>query len=125
MKGRDWVISLPSFGECVDYRIRTQHKLQARWDIGIYLGIRLHTIEKIIGTPQGVVVVQSIRRKPADQQWHADLIEKLVGTPWAPSPGKQKNNQEALKLPEAVSIDVEQPALEPKPVESAEAKPHF
>ena len=125
LKGRDWVISLPSCGECVDYRVRTQHKLEARWDIGIYLGIRLHTTEKIIGTPQGVVVVQSIRRKPADQQWNADLIEKLVGTPWAPSPGKQKNNQEALELPEAVSIDVEQPAVEPKPVESAEMKPHF
>ena len=125
LKGRDWVISLPSCGECVDFRVRTQHKLEARWDIGIYLGIRLHTTEKIIGTPQGVVVVQSIRRKPADQQWNADLIEKLVGTPWAPSPGKQKNNQEALELPEAVSIDVEQPAVEPKPVESAEMKPHF
>ena len=48
-----------------------------------------------------------------------------MGTPWAPSPGKQKNNQEALELPEAVSIDVEQPAVEPKPVESAEMKPHF
>ena len=125
LKGRDWVISLPSFGECVDYRVRTQHKLEARWDIGIYLGIRLHTTEKIIGAPQGVVVVQSIRRKPADQQWNADLIEKLVGTPWAPSAGKQKSNQEALELPEAVSIDVEQPAVEPRPVESAEMKPHF
>ena len=41
------------------------------------------------------------------------------------SPGKQKSNQEALELPEAVSIDVEQPAVEPKPVESAEMKPHF
>ena len=28
LKGRDWVISLPSFGECVDYRVRTQHKLE-------------------------------------------------------------------------------------------------
>ena len=46
LKGRDWVISLPSFGECVDYRVRTQHKLEARLDIGIYLGIRLHTTEK-------------------------------------------------------------------------------
>ena len=57
LKGRDWVISLPSCRECVDYRVRTQHKLEARWDIGIYLGIKLHTTEKIIGTPQGVVVV--------------------------------------------------------------------
>ena len=99
--------------------------MEARWDIGIYLGIRLHTTEKIIGTPQRVVVVQTIRRKPADQQWNADLNEKPVCSPWAPSPGKQENNQEALELPEAVSIDVEQPTVEPKPVESAEMKPHF
>ena len=70
-------------------------------------------------------MVQSTRRKPADQQWNADLIEKRVGTPWAPSPGKQKSNQEALELPEAVSIDVEQPAVEPKPVDSAEMTPDF
>ena len=93
--------------------------------MGIYLGIRLHDYIQLRRSLEGVVVVQSIRRKPTDQQWNADLIEKLVGTPWAPSPGKQKNNQEALVLPEAVSIDVEQPAVEPRPVESAEMKPHF
>ena len=41
LKGRDWVISLPSFGECVDYRVHTQHKLEARWDIDFYLGERI------------------------------------------------------------------------------------
>ena len=31
LKGRDWVISLPSFGECVAYRVSAQHKLEVRW----------------------------------------------------------------------------------------------
>ena len=30
LKGRDWVISLPSFGECVDYRVRTQHTVGSK-----------------------------------------------------------------------------------------------
>ena len=42
--------------------------LDARRDTCMFLSIRLHTTEKIIGTSKGVVVVQSVRRKPADQQ---------------------------------------------------------
>ena len=59
---------MPAFGECMDYRVKTAPKLEARWDAGIYLRIQVHATEKMIGTPKGVVVVQSIRRKPEDQQ---------------------------------------------------------
>ena len=38
IRGRDWNIALPPFGECVDYRVRTNHKLEVRWDTGIFLG---------------------------------------------------------------------------------------
>ena len=124
VKGRDWQLALPVFGECVDYRVKTVHKLEARWDSGIFLGIRLNTTEKIIGTPKGVVVVQSVRRKPEDQQWNAELIKSLVGTPWAPSPEKAKKPQEALELPEPVSIEAEQPSVEVD-TSVAEMKPHY
>jgi len=43
IKGRDWNIALPPFGECIYYRVRTSHKLDVRWDTGIFLGIRLLT----------------------------------------------------------------------------------
>ena len=46
-----------SFGECVYYRVRPTHKLDVRWDTGIFLGICLHTTEKITGTSKGVVLV--------------------------------------------------------------------
>ena len=113
------------FGECVDYRVKTNHKLEPRWDNGILLGVRLHTTEKIIGTPQGVVVVQSIRRKPPDSQWNAELIDQLVGTPWAPNPSKTKEARDSLELPEPVAIEVEQPSVDIVPVEPEESKPHF
>ena len=88
------------------------HKIEARCDASIYLGIRLHMMEKIIGTPKGVFVVESIRRKPEDQWWHAEVIKSLVGTPWARSPEKAKKPQEALELLDPVSIEAEQPSTE-------------
>ena len=27
IKGRDWTVALPAFGECVDFRVKTNHKL--------------------------------------------------------------------------------------------------
>ena len=71
LKGRTWQIALPSFGEIVDYRRRAKSKLDARWQEGVYLGLRLTSSEKIIGTPSGILVVQSIRRKPADKQFQS------------------------------------------------------
>ena len=41
IRGRDWNIALPPFGECVDYRVRTNRKLDYCWDTGLFLGIRL------------------------------------------------------------------------------------
>ena len=83
IKGRDWTVALPAFGECVDFRVKTNHKLEPLWESGIFLGVRLHTTEKIIGTPKGVVVVQSVRRKPDDQQWNLQLLQSVTG-PWPP-----------------------------------------
>ena len=111
-------LHFPSVGECVDFRVKTNHKLEPRWESGIFLGVRLHTTEKIIGTPKGVVVVQSVRRKPDDQQWNLQLLQSVTGTPWAPNPAKQKEPREALELPEPVSIEPEQPEEEVKQVEN-------
>jgi len=90
IKGRDWTVALPSVGECVDFRVKTNHKLEPRWESGIFLGVRLHTAEKIIGTPKGVVVVQSVRR---NQQWNLQLLQSLTGTPWPPIQQSRKSQE--------------------------------
>ncbi|CAE7686814.1 GIP, partial [Symbiodinium sp. CCMP2456] len=109
LKGRDWAVALPAWGETVDYRVCTKHKLEARWQVGIYCGVRLGTTEKIVATEDGVVVVQSIRRKPKELRWDAELFKKVKGTPWAPSPKKAARPHEALELPAAVAIEPEMP----------------
>ena len=35
LKGKPWRVEMPSFGECVDYRTRTRHKLETRWSRGV------------------------------------------------------------------------------------------
>ena len=69
--------------------------------------------------------MQSVRRKPDDQQWNLQLLQSITGTPWAPNPAKQKEPREALELPEPVSIEPEQPDEEVRQVETSELKPHF
>ena len=120
LKGRDWAVALPAWGETVDYRVRTKHKLEPRWQVGIYCGVRLGTTEKIIATEDGVVVVQSIRRKPKELRWDAELFKKVKGTPWAPQPKKAARPDEALELPAAVAIE---PELPDEPATDVEAGP--
>ena len=104
LKGRTWQIALPSFGEIVDYRRRAKSKLDARWQEGVYLGLRLTSSEKIIGTPSGILVVQSIRRKPADKQFNLEMLKAVKGTPWHPNPEKGPN-ADADRLPEPIAIE--------------------
>ena len=62
LKGRSWKIELPEFAEMIEFMKRTRHKLSARWEEGVFLGIKIRTSEKIVGTSEGIFVVQSARR---------------------------------------------------------------
>ena len=67
------------------------------------------TTEKIVATEHGVVVAQSIRRKPKEHRWDVELFKKVKGTPWAPTPKTAARPDEALELPAAVAIEHEMP----------------
>ena len=121
LKGRDWQISLPPWGEAVDYRVRTKHKLEPRWATGIFCGVRLNTTEKIIATEKGVVA-QSVRRKPKELRWDADLFKKVCGTPWAPIPGRSARPEEAIELAESVEVEPELPGEPASDTVAAERK---
>ena len=125
LKGQTWQIALPSFGELVDYRRRAKSKLDARWQEGVYLGLRLTSSEKIIGTPSGILVVQSIRRKPADKQFNLEMLKAVKGTPWQPNPEKSPN-ADADRLPEPIAIEpVVAPAELPPQPGQAERLPTY
>ena len=104
IKGRKWQVALPCFGEAVDFRRNTRSKLDSRWQSGVYLGIRLQSTEKIVGTSQGIFVVQSLKRKPEGQQWDSTLVAAVRGLPWKTSP---EETGEGARLPEPLAVRAE------------------
>ena len=84
-KGKPWKIPLPSFGEVVEFRRKTAHKLEPRWERGIFLGVKETTTEKIVGNKSGIYVVQSLRRKPAGDRFSTELVDEIEGLPWNPN----------------------------------------
>ena len=47
LKDEPWRVELPSFGECVDCRTRTRHKLGSRWSRGVFVGVRVKTLSAL------------------------------------------------------------------------------
>ena len=48
LKGKPWMVEMPSLGECVDYRNCTGHQLKSR-SRRVFAGVRVKTAERIVG----------------------------------------------------------------------------
>ena len=75
------------FGERVLFQPLDHKNLgsaQLRWQEGVFVGIRMHTGEKIVATPEGICKTRSIRRRIESERWDPDEIMKVTGTPWKP-----------------------------------------
>ena len=103
LKGMPWRVPLPCFGEVVEFKLRTRHKLEARWRPGVFLGARRITTEKIVGDKLGSYVVQSIRRVDEGRRWNAELFLSVSGTPWNPGGASDEGGTER-ELPQAISV---------------------
>ena len=104
-EGKTWKVELPPFGEAVEFKRRTNCKLEARWGTGVYLGVRGDTTERIVGTKQGTFVVQDLRRKPEEYRVDKGMINNLRGVPWDPNPEAGVG----LELPAPITLKPENP----------------
>ena len=60
-------VDMCEYGEHIHFMIPDALKhghLQPRWREVLFLGIRLHTSEKLVGAPEGVFKVRTLRRRP-------------------------------------------------------------
>ena len=91
-KGKDFKRDIAEFGESVMYLkpgTEGRDKFCARWERGIWLGIRDETNEIIIGTELGVVKARDFKRMASsEERWNCDFVHSMRGTPWEPTPGK-------------------------------------
>ena len=80
LKGIPWRVELLSFGEFVDYRKHTRHKLESRWSRGVFVGVRVKTTERIVMDETGTYAVQSVRLVPQEQRYDHRLLPIVRGT---------------------------------------------
>ena len=57
---------------------------------GIWLGIKGRTGEHIIGTESGVVKAYTVKRRPEEERWSIEEVNKVRGTPGRPIPGRSE-----------------------------------
>ena len=122
LKGKDWSVRLPNCCETVEFRQRTRHKLDSRWQEGIFLGVRVDSTEKIVGTSGEVFVVQSVRRVLESRHYNGELLLSIKGVPWKLRPGSDTLLDE---LPEPTVLRPERPEHEAQPTEPAKPKAIF
>ena len=67
MKGRKLTSNMIEFGECVHF-LPPKHldngEAEIRWRDGACMGLKLTSGEKLNGTPEGMLKVRTVRRKP-------------------------------------------------------------
>ena len=75
LKSKPWRVEMQSFGECIDFRRRTRHKLESRWSRSVFVGVREETTERIVMDETGTYVVQSVSRVPLEQRYDHRLLQ--------------------------------------------------
>ena len=106
------------FGEAV--MVRRQKlvdvpKMDARWNLGLWLGKTVSSDEHMVGTASGMNYGRSVKALP-DAEVPTSLYEDMRWTPWMPEPATASVQQPvALRaVPQAgAPVEPEQPATEP------------
>ena len=84
--GKKWSIQLPEFGECVLFKpLKGEHqgsKMEALFLPGLYLGLQEGTGLRWVGTASGVQRSWTIKRRPTEEQWVVEELNKVIGLPW-------------------------------------------
>ena len=75
-------------------------KHEARWNEGIWLGVKPCTEEDFIRTEQGVVKASAVKRLSEACRWDAKVVRSNMGYPWRSVPNT--NNDQ---IPVAIRSD--------------------
>ena len=89
LRGKSAMSARAKIGEKILYKPMKTVKVDKttpKWRYGVWLGTIEHTSEHIIGTHDGVVKCRAIAPLAGERRFDAKYLEKMVGTPWKPSP---------------------------------------
>eukprot|EP00435_Cladocopium_sp_Y103_P060831 s663_g22.t1 len=123
--GKKWRIALPEFGECVHYQPlkgeRETKKMEAKFELGIYLGIQEGTAMRWVGTADGVVRVWTIKTLPEEDKWQLKMLEEMIGVPWQLRPRVQAESN-VPQLPVEIELAPRDEKLDDAPAQEVKKK---
>ena len=110
-KGKKATVLGLEFGEKVLYKVKRdakQAKIRARWEYGIFVGVKARSGEVWLATAEKTFSARSVRRLPADQRWSTDCVRWVRRTLW----NRYKDDEGAdgdlpEDVPQFVAPDVE------------------
>jgi hypothetical protein len=85
IKGKKPTLLGLEFGEKVLYKKRLgnrMEKINARWDYGIFLGVRRRSNEVWLATQDGIISIRTVRRIPMERRWSEDCVKWVKWAPW-------------------------------------------
>ena len=85
VKGKKPTVLGVEFGEKILYKVHVGTKLQkikARWEYGIFVGVRRRSNELMISTPAKILFVRSVKRLPLETRWSEDSVRWVRWAPW-------------------------------------------
>ena len=110
--GKPCRLEVLPFGESVWFKhlkdpTTGDNKFLSPWEEGIWLGHARSSSECLVGTKQGVLRAWSVKRRPEEERWNADLIRGMQGTPQRPDPSKP-----GVDVPIRINVDFTRPREE-------------
>jgi hypothetical protein len=84
-KGKSASVLGIEFGEKLMYKKKLRDKaakFEGRWELGIFVGVRVISGELWIATPEGIKKCRSVRRIPAPDRLGEDNLKWVRHVPW-------------------------------------------
>jgi hypothetical protein len=84
-KGKAASVMGIEFGEKLMFKKKVKDKsakIEARWENGIFVGVRVLSGEFWVATPFGIRKCRSVRRLPVQERWSTDSVAWVKNVPW-------------------------------------------
>ena len=86
IKGKKATVAGVEFGEKLLYKVKLANKMEkinARWNHGIFVGVRNRSNELWIATNENKIIsVRAVKRIPVEQRWGEDCVKWVTRVPW-------------------------------------------
>ena len=102
-KGKKGEVLAVEFGEKLLWKVRPKNKMEklnARWEYGVFVGVKGVSGEIWVATKEGVRAVRSVRRIAAEERWKPENKDWVKHVPWNKEGGDPEADGEIPDDPE-------------------------